>query len=103
MRRLRISAATVSKAVGYLERLGMIRRERVGRRDRYVIDDDASYQAWSNSTRTMGLWARVAEQGADLFGADTAAGARLHRTSQFFALMRDDMARAAEHYRRTLR
>lgn len=100
--RLRISAASVSKAVRYLEHLRMIRREREGRRDRYVIDDDASYQAWRNSTRTMAVWATATRRGADVLGADTPAGARLRRTSQFFELMHHDMAQAANHYRRAL-
>jgi helix-turn-helix protein/MarR family protein len=99
VRRLRISAASVSKAVGYLESLAMVRREREGRRDRYVIDDDAAYQAWLRSTRTIGMWAETARQGADLLGTDTPAGTRLRRTSRFFEVMRQDMMSAAEHYR----
>src|SRR5262245_57456603 len=40
---LEVSAASVSGAVNYLARLGMIRRERVrgSRKDVYVVDDDA--------------------------------------------------------------
>ena len=44
---LDVSAAGVSGAVGYLEQLGMLRRERErgSRRDVYVVDDDAWHDA----------------------------------------------------------
>jgi DNA-binding transcriptional ArsR family regulator len=102
VRHLGISPASVSKAVAYLEKLAMVRREREGRRNRYVIDDDASYQAWASSTRTIRTWADSARQGADLLGDATPAGARLRVASQFFALVGHDMAQAAEHWRQTL-
>ncbi|MGW4031221.1 MarR family transcriptional regulator [Streptomyces sp. NPDC004838] len=93
--RLRVSPASVSKAVGYLEGLEVIRRERRdprGRRDTYVIDDDVWLRAWLTSARTHGNWADTAEEGAGIFGAGTAAGARLERMHRFFADLSADMA-----------
>ncbi|MYT29586.1 MULTISPECIES: helix-turn-helix domain-containing protein [unclassified Streptomyces] len=100
--RLRVSPASVSKAVGWLEQRGLIVREREGRRDRYVIDDQVWYQAWSISVQSMAAWAHFTQRGAELFGADTQSGTRLQTTSRFFRLLGDDMAQAAEHWRQAL-
>jgi DNA-binding transcriptional ArsR family regulator len=105
VQRLQVSPASVSKAIAYLEKLQLVRRERdpTTRRERYLIDDDVWYQAWSASTRSITLWAGTAEHGADILGPATPAGARLRDTSQFFRLLAKDMTRAAEHRRQTLR
>ncbi|AIJ22374.1 hypothetical protein AMETH_2282 [Amycolatopsis methanolica 239] len=95
---LRVSPASVSKAVRWLEERGLARRERDGRRERYVIDERVWYQAWLVSVRSMTLWADCARQGAEVFG-DTSAGARLRDTGRFFEHLRRDMAQAAEHWR----
>ncbi|MEU0463063.1 helix-turn-helix domain-containing protein [Amycolatopsis sp. NPDC006131] len=95
---LRVSPASVSKAVRWLEERGLARRERDGRRQRYVIDEHVWYQAWLVSVRSMTLWADCARQGAQVFG-DSPAGARLRDTGRFFEHLRRDMAQAAEHWR----
>jgi DNA-binding CsgD family transcriptional regulator len=100
--RLRISPASVSKAVTWLEQRGLLRRERDGRRERYLIDDHVWHQAWLASMEGMALWADVTRQGAELFGGDTLAGARLHATSQWLQHVRQDMVQAAEHWRLAL-
>ncbi|SHG20831.1 GbsR/MarR family transcriptional regulator [Streptoalloteichus hindustanus] len=91
--RLRVSPASVSKAVGYLEGLEVIGREREdrGRRERYVIDDDVWLRAWLASAQKNAMWAQTAREGANLVGTTTPAGARLQRMSRFFASVRDDM------------
>ncbi|MDG4825851.1 MarR family transcriptional regulator [Asanoa sp. WMMD1127] len=90
--RLRVSPAAVSKAVGYLAGLDLVRRERAGRRDRYVVDDDVWLRAWEGSARTHLVWAEAAERGAGVFGRDTAAGARLADLAGFFGRLGDDMS-----------
>jgi DNA-binding transcriptional ArsR family regulator len=104
VQRLHVSPASISKAVGYLERLGLVRREREGRRrrERYIVHDDVWYRAWSASARSIQLWAGTAQEGAGVLGAATPAGARLDMTSRFFQLLGRDMAKAAEHRRRGL-
>ncbi|WTL22863.1 helix-turn-helix domain-containing protein [Streptomyces sp. NBC_01506] len=93
VRRLRVSPASVSKAVGYLENLEMVRRERgPRRRERYVVDDDVWVRAWTRDTRSTANWAETARQGAGLVGESTPAGVRLDRMSQFFATLHDEMA-----------
>lgn len=91
---LRVSPASVSKAVSYLEGLEMVRRERDPRRRRelYVVDDDVWLRAWTRDTRTTATWAATARQGAGLVGAGTPAGARLDLMGQFFATLSEDMS-----------
>ncbi|WP_188196578.1 GbsR/MarR family transcriptional regulator [Nonomuraea sp. SYSU D8015] len=100
-KRLRVSPASISKGVRYLEEIGLVKRERDNRRERYVIDDEVWYHAWSVGTRSMRLWAETIRQGVDVLGADTPAGIRLQTASRFFQLLSSDMAAAAEHYRQT--
>ncbi|WUE13119.1 MarR family transcriptional regulator [Nonomuraea sp. NBC_00507] len=99
--RLRVSPASISKAVGALEQLGFVTRERDNRRERYVIDDEVWYRAWLVGTRSMALWADTIREGVDLLGAQSPASIRLKTASRFFDLLSRDMAQAAEHYRRT--
>ncbi|MEU3628581.1 helix-turn-helix domain-containing protein [Amycolatopsis coloradensis] len=98
--RLEVSPASVSKAVGWLEQRGLIGRERDGRRQRYVVDDQFGYRAWQASLDSMTRWADVTRRGAGLSGGP--AGARLDATSRFFRHLHQDMSEAAEHWRRTL-
>ncbi|MGX2997576.1 helix-turn-helix domain-containing protein [Streptomyces sp. JNUCC 64] len=92
--RLRVSPASVSKAVGYLAGLDAIRRERVpGRRyERYVVDDDMWFRAWEADSRSNARWAGSARRGAAVVGAGSGAGRRLERMARFFADLSDDMA-----------
>ncbi|MGW6056247.1 helix-turn-helix domain-containing protein [Streptomyces sp. NPDC055189] len=93
VQRLRVSAASVSKAVGYLADLEVIRRVREPghRRERYVIDDDVWLRAWMTSAQKHAMWAETAQRGVDVLDAATPAGARLARMSEFFATLSDDM------------
>jgi DNA-binding transcriptional ArsR family regulator len=91
---LRVSPASVSKAIGYLEGLELVRRERDPRRrrERYLIDDDLWLRTWTTDARRHAMWADTAQRGAELFGAATPAGSRLDQMSQFFAQLANDMA-----------
>ncbi|MEV8318530.1 helix-turn-helix domain-containing protein [Streptomyces sp. NPDC059900] len=93
VQRLRVSAASVSKAVGYLEDLEVIRRVREPgrRREQYVIDDAVWLRAWMTSAQQHAMWAQTAQRGVEVLDAATPAGARLARMSQFFATLSDDM------------
>jgi DNA-binding transcriptional ArsR family regulator len=94
VQQLRVSPASVSKAVGYLEELELVRRERDPRRrrERYVVDDDVWLRAWTASAGKNATWADAAQQGAEVLGATTPAGARLAGMGQFFARLSEDMA-----------
>ncbi|MFD8630828.1 MarR family transcriptional regulator [Streptomyces sp. NPDC059533] len=99
--RLRVSPASVSKAVGYLTTQGLIRRERDagGRRDRYVIDEDIWFHSLEESSRLNSALADVAREGAGLLGADTPAGGRLDCMGRFLGHVGEDLARAARYWR----
>jgi predicted transcriptional regulator len=83
---LRVSRASVSKAVAYLETLAMLRRERPAghRQERYVLDDDVWLHTWADNTRTNTMWADIARRGSELLDRDTPVGARLHDIAVFF-------------------
>jgi DNA-binding transcriptional ArsR family regulator len=98
VQRLRVSPASISKAVSYLEEQGLVRRERSERRERYIFDDDAWLRAWMVSARTNAMLAGAALQGADILGQTTPAGARMAQMGNFLRLVGDDMIRAAEHW-----
>lgn len=100
VQRLRVSPASISKAVGYLEGLELIRRERDARRrrDRYVVDDDLWFQNWLANAQVNAKFADTARDGAEILGAATPAGARLHAMSDLFDYLGHDMVRSAEHW-----
>lgn len=100
--RLRVSAAAVSKAVSYLAAIGLIRRERDGRRERYVMDDDVWYRALSQQVRVCETWADASRRGAGVFGR-TPAGGRLSEMSEYFENVGRDLAAAADHWRLVFR
>lgn len=91
---LRVSPASVSKAVGHLEGLAAVRRELDPgrRRERYLVDDDVWPRTWLTSASTNARWADVARHGAAIFGESTPAGARLDHMSRFFARLGEDRA-----------
>lgn len=101
VQRLRVSPASISKAVGELEQQELIRRERDPRRrrDRYVIDADAWFRGWMASARQNTMLADFARQGAQTLGATTPAGARLRDIGQFFDRVGQAMIQAAEEWR----
>ncbi|MFB9926949.1 helix-turn-helix domain-containing protein [Amycolatopsis halotolerans] len=101
--RLRVSPASISKAVAWLEERGLLRRERDGRRERYLIDDHVWQRAWLASMDGIAQWADFTRQGAELFGGDTLVGARLLETSHWLQHIRQDMIDAAEHWRQVSR
>ncbi|QNE21275.1 helix-turn-helix domain-containing protein [Kribbella qitaiheensis] len=93
VRQLRVSPASISKAIAYLEKVEMIerRRETGQRHEYYVIEDDVWLRAWMTSARTNADWAEAAQYGAKLFGLETPAGSRLDKMGVFFAQLSDDM------------
>ncbi|MEV0379455.1 helix-turn-helix domain-containing protein [Nonomuraea sp. NPDC050643] len=94
VRRLRVSPASVSKAIGYLEAMELVGRrpELGGRRERYVIDDDVWRRAWRADTGAHAEVARAARRGVELFGADTPAGGRLGQMGRFFGQVSEQMS-----------
>jgi DNA-binding MarR family transcriptional regulator len=94
VRELKVSPASISKAISYLEGLELVRREPdPGKRhEHYLIAEDIWIQAWRTSARANANWAGTARKGAELFNPATPAGERLERMSQFFQQLSDDMS-----------
>ena len=93
---LGISPASVSKAIAYLERLELVRRERAHRRDRYLIDEDLWLRNWRANVRQHAEMAVLAERAVGLLGPDTAAGARMRTAHQVFHFLSHEMVDLVE-------
>ncbi|MFD8562444.1 helix-turn-helix domain-containing protein [Streptosporangium canum] len=92
VRRLQVSPASVSKAIGYLETIELVRRTQdSGRRERYVIDDDVWLRAFKADTGAHAEVAAAARHGIEIFGSGTPAGTRLGQMAQFFAWISEQM------------
>lgn len=103
VRRLQVSAASVSKAVGFLERQGLIRRDREeGRRERYVVDNDVWYQGMVAAAASHARFAETAREGANLLGPQAPAAVRLENIARFMDFVGESMTRAAEQAREIL-
>jgi DNA-binding transcriptional ArsR family regulator len=98
VQRLRVSAASISKAISFLEGQQLVRRERDGRRERYIVDDDVWYRATIASGHTNNVFAEAALDGAEILGPDTPAGARLADTGRFLKCLGEDLLRRSEHW-----
>ncbi|MER7277126.1 MarR family transcriptional regulator [Dactylosporangium sp. NPDC000244] len=94
VRRLRVSPASVSKSIGYLEAMELVTRrmDAGGRRQRYLIDDDVWMRAWRADTGAHGEIAVAAQRGIEIFGAGSTAGARLDRMGHFFGRLSRQMS-----------
>ncbi|MFF9111193.1 MULTISPECIES: helix-turn-helix domain-containing protein [unclassified Streptomyces] len=101
--RLQVSAASVSKAITFLESLDLVRRERdQGRRERYVVDDDLWYQSMIRSARSNDEFIETARKGVDVLGRGTPAAARLENAARFLDFVSEALIRAAEQGREVL-
>ncbi|MFD7022856.1 MarR family transcriptional regulator [Promicromonospora sukumoe] len=91
---LRISKASVSNAVVYLDGLRLIRREREPetRRERYVVGDDVWAASWNESVEANARWVRTTTRGVAVLGPDTPAGIRLARAARFFSSVHETMS-----------
>ncbi|MFJ7075881.1 helix-turn-helix domain-containing protein [Streptomyces sp. NPDC098781] len=100
---LRISPASVSKAVAFLESQGLLRRERdERRRERYVVDDDVMYQSTMAGARATAQLGEIARQGVGILGPGTPAAARLENIARFVDFVSESIARAADQAREIL-
>lgn len=101
---LRVSPASISKSVRYLETEGLLRRERSAknRAERYEVGPDAWFQAFLASAQRNHQLADAARRGSARLGRSTPAGARLHALSRFHQQLTDDIIERARHWRSVL-
>ncbi|MEU4446193.1 helix-turn-helix domain-containing protein [Actinosynnema sp. NPDC050801] len=100
--RLRVSPASISTAIRYLEGQQLVTRRRDGgsRRDRYHMDDDTWYRAMLATATRNALMARTVREGAEALGSATSAGRRLQDVGEFLEHLHDNLVRTAEQLRR---
>ncbi|WP_283135776.1 helix-turn-helix domain-containing protein [Rhizohabitans arisaemae] len=100
-RGLTVSPASISTAVAYLTRQGLIRRERDPRRRRdiYVVDDDAWYHSAVISARQTLAAAETAKAAGQTLGLDTPMGRRLAGGGAFLERISLDALASAERWR----
>ncbi|MBP2476392.1 DNA-binding transcriptional ArsR family regulator [Crossiella equi] len=98
VRLLRVSPASVSTAIGYLESVHMVRRLREDRRERYLVDAEVWYRSWLDSVRQLTQWAEMGKRGTKLFGEDTEAGRQMARMHGFFDSVWRDMLAIGERW-----
>jgi hypothetical protein len=98
---LQVSAASVSKAMSFLESQGLIGRVRdERRRERYVVDDgDIWYQSMIASAAGTTSLAEAARQGVSSLGPGTPAAVRLENIARFLDFVSESIVRAAEQAR----
>ncbi|WP_406862232.1 MarR family transcriptional regulator [Streptomyces sp. HUAS MG47] len=91
--RLQISPAAVSGAIRYLTQVSMVGRERDPgtRRDRYVLHHELWYEAFTRRDQILIRWEKVLRDGSEILGTDTAAGARVAETAEFFEFVQKEM------------
>ncbi|MGP4104892.1 helix-turn-helix domain-containing protein [Nonomuraea sp. KM90] len=104
-RRLNVSPASISVAVNFLAQQGFVRRERDPRRRRdiYVVDDDAWYNAIMTSERQTLESARATMAAAETYGLDSPVGQRLAKTAAYLERVSLDVMESAERWRTLLR
>jgi|SRR3954447_15222473 DNA-binding transcriptional regulator GbsR (MarR family) len=91
---LEVSPASVSGAVNYLARLGMLRRERErgSRRDVYVVDEDAWHGTLMRRDQLYAPMTAALTAGMRALGEDSPAHERLLLTREFLSFVDDEMA-----------
>jgi DNA-binding MarR family transcriptional regulator len=102
--RLRVSPASVSHAVAFLEQQGMLRRELVpgGRRERYVIDDEIGLRNLLAAVQMSVALAAASQRAAEILGPTTPAGARFESSAELTLLVSEALRQAMEQWRQRL-
>ena len=91
---LSVSAAAVSGAVRYLGHVGLLRRERErgGRKDVFVVLDDAWHGALTSTDQVYAPIIAALSDGVQHLGAETSAGARLQLSQEFLEFVSVEMS-----------
>ncbi|MDR8408919.1 helix-turn-helix domain-containing protein [Nonomuraea sp. 3-1Str] len=101
VQRLRVSPASVSHAVAFLEEQGMLRRERVpgARRERYVIDDEIWLRSILAALQMNDALTAASQRGTEILGATTPAGARFQSSAELLLLVSEAFRQVMEQWR----
>ncbi|MET8141472.1 helix-turn-helix domain-containing protein [Sphaerisporangium sp. NPDC005288] len=104
VQRLRVSPASISHAIAFLEQQGMLRRERApgARRERYVIDDEIWLRSLIASLEMNDALATASRRGTEILGAATPAGARFQSSTELLALVSEAFRQVIDQWRQNM-
>ncbi|MGK5544429.1 helix-turn-helix domain-containing protein [Streptomyces sp. URMC 127] len=104
VQRLRVSPASVSNAVAFLEQQGLLLRERTPgeRRERYVIDDGIWARTLLVTTQMNDVLVAEAKRAVEILGDATPAGARFESAAGLLLLVNESLRQGIEEWRRRL-
>ena len=104
VQRLRVSPASISHAVAFLEQQGMLRRERNPgeRRERYVIDDEIWLRNLLASVQMNNALEATSRRAAEVLGTATPAGARFAASAELLQFVSEGLQQAMERWREHL-
>ncbi len=104
VQRLRVSPASISHAVAFLEQQGMLRRERNPgeRRERYVIDDEIWLRNLLASVQMNNALEATSRRAAEILGTATPAGARFASSAELLQFVSEGLQQAMERWREHL-
>ncbi|MFC7491498.1 MULTISPECIES: GbsR/MarR family transcriptional regulator [unclassified Knoellia] len=99
-RELSVSAAAVSGAVRHLGHVGLLRRERErgGRKDVFVVLDDAWHGALVSTDQVHAPIVAALAEGVDHLGAESSAGGRLQLSREFLEFVSAEMGGILERW-----
>ena len=97
---LKISPAAVSGAVRFLGQANLVTKERPAgaRRDHYVVDENAWFQAITHREQLLTRWRSSLNDGANAVGLGSAAGRRLAESAAFLAFIQRETAEMLERW-----
>ncbi|TMR89684.1 GbsR/MarR family transcriptional regulator [Nonomuraea basaltis] len=100
VQRLRVSPASISQTVAFLEQQGLLNRERVpgGRRERYVIDDELWVRSTLAALHMNDTLIAASQRAAEILGAATPAGARFGFSAEFLLLVNATLRQVMEQW-----
>lgn len=102
--RLRVSPASISHAIAFLEQQGILGRERPPgeRRERYIIDEQIWLQNLHASVQMNNTMAAESRRAAEVLGPTTPAGARFESSAELLHLVSEALQQAMEKWRQNL-
>ncbi|MFC3898404.1 helix-turn-helix domain-containing protein [Lentzea rhizosphaerae] len=100
VRQLRVSPASISKAVAFLESQGLVRRERdaSSRREQYVLGGDLWYRSLLATAQRNTALAESARRTVAVLGSATPAGARVAEAAEFLDRIGEELVQAVERW-----
>ncbi|GAA0948956.1 GbsR/MarR family transcriptional regulator [Nonomuraea longicatena] len=100
--RLRVSPASISQTVAFLEQQGLLKRERTpgGRRERYVVDDGLWVRSTFAAVQMNDVLATASQRAVEILGATTPAGARFGVAAEFLDLVGTTLRQVMEQWQK---